>query len=102
MVRWFVMCARGVLAVHRYLVSMMFFTPSRDRASAMLAPAGPEPIMTTSVSTIAEVGTSVSSIPSLKTAMGLSTFSLGHHCLLHTLKQSAPQGDSLNIGGEPQ
>ena len=38
--RWLVMCARGVLAVHRYLVTMMLSTPRVDRNSAADAPAG--------------------------------------------------------------
>src|SRR4051794_6193561 len=50
MARWFVMCARGVFAVHRYLVIMMLGTPSVDRKSAAADPAGPDPTMSTSVS----------------------------------------------------
>ncbi len=49
--RWFVMCARGVFAVHRYLVITMLLIPRLDRQSAAAAPAGPDPMMTTSVCT---------------------------------------------------
>ena len=48
-VRWLVMCARGVLAVQRYLVITMWSTPRVARKSAAEAPAGPEPITRTSV-----------------------------------------------------
>src|SRR5215475_4133668 len=62
--RWLVMCARGVLAVHRYLVTMMLSTPSVDRNSAADAPAGPDPTISTSVVTVAACGGWVSAIPS--------------------------------------
>jgi hypothetical protein len=54
MARWLVMCARGVFAVHRYLVTMMLSTPRVDRNNAADAPAGPEPTMRTSVVTRAD------------------------------------------------
>jgi hypothetical protein len=50
MVRWLVMCAGGVLAVHRCFVITMWCTPSVASASAAAAPAGPLPITRTSVS----------------------------------------------------
>jgi hypothetical protein len=56
MVRWLVMCARGVFAVQRYLVIMMLLTPRLDRNRAADAPAGPEPTTSTSVSTTTSVG----------------------------------------------
>ena len=55
MVRWLVMCARGVFAVQRYLVIMMLLTPRLDRNRAAEAPAGPEPTTSTSVSTTMSV-----------------------------------------------
>jgi hypothetical protein len=67
--RWFVMCARGVFAVQRYLVIMMLGTPSVDSARAAAPPAGPEPTMSTSVSTVVPLGISVSSRPSSKSGM---------------------------------
>src|SRR3954464_11796429 len=78
MARWFVMWARGVFAVHRYLVTMMLGIPRADRNSAAPAPAGPEPITTTSVVTATPEGSSVSAIPSLNTAMS-SPFSAARH-----------------------
>ena len=66
MVRWLVMCARGVFAVQRYLVIMMFGTPSSDRNSAAEDPAGPEPTIRTSVWTTLASGRAVSVTPSLK------------------------------------
>ena len=50
-VRWLVMCARGVFAVQRYFVMTMFSTPSVLRNSAAELPAGPVPTIRTSVST---------------------------------------------------
>ena len=55
MVRWLVMCARGVFAVQRYLVIMMLLIPSVDRKRAADAPAGPDPTTSTSVSTTTSV-----------------------------------------------
>src|ERR1700722_9710973 len=64
-VRWLVMCARGVLAVHRYFVIMMLLIPRVDRHRAAAPPAGPEPTISTSVSTV-PCGSSVSACPSSK------------------------------------
>lgn len=66
MLRWLVMCARGVFAVQRYLVTMMLRTPSSERNRAMEAPNGPEPMISTSVSMSLLTGVWVSAIPSLK------------------------------------
>src|SRR5699024_3162604 len=66
MVRWLVICARGVLAVQRYLVIVMLGTPSVDRKSAAAAPAGPDPTTKTSASTSLGSGVSVSLIASAK------------------------------------
>ena len=41
-VRWLVMWARGVFAVQRYLVIMMFATPREERNRAADEPAGPD------------------------------------------------------------
>src|SRR5215204_6479578 len=49
-VRWLVMCARGVFAVQRYFVMHTLSTPSVLRNSALAPPAGPLPTMRTSVS----------------------------------------------------
>src|ERR1022692_2182628 len=65
MVRWLVMWARGVLAVHLYLVIMMLGMPSADKHRAAQPPAGPDPTISTSVSTV-PCGSSVSASPSSK------------------------------------
>src|SRR5690349_4311649 len=70
MARWLVMCARGVFAVHRYLVIMTLGTPRVDRNSAAADPAGPDPTISTSVSTVTDAGSSVSVWPSLNTGIG--------------------------------
>ena len=75
------MCARGVLAVHRYLVIMMFGTPRVARLSAAAPPAGPEPTISTSVSTAGPAGISVSAIPSLKAGMGGAPLSSVRDCV---------------------
>src|SRR6478735_1172632 len=51
MVRWLVMCERGVFAVHRYFVIMTLSTPRVDKNKAADDPAGPEPTIRTSVCT---------------------------------------------------
>src|SRR5450631_801330 len=48
-VRWLVMWARGVFAVHEYLVMTMWSTPSVASVNAAVAPAGPVPMTSTSV-----------------------------------------------------
>src|ERR1700733_15273883 len=69
------MCARGVLAVHRYLVIMMLGTPRVARLGPPPPPAGPEPTISTSVSTAGPAGISVSAIPSLKEGIRRAPFS---------------------------
>ena len=49
-VRWLVMCARGVFAVQPYFVTQTFSTPSVLRNSEHEPPAGPLPTIRTSVS----------------------------------------------------
>ena len=68
--RWLVMCARGVLAVQRYFVIMMFGITSVDSNSAAPAPAGPEPTTTTSVVAVDPRGSCVSAIPTRNSATG--------------------------------
>src|ERR1700743_1597411 len=50
------MWARGVLAVHRYLVTTMCSTPSVARLRAAVAPAGPVPTTSTSVWIVSVIG----------------------------------------------
>ncbi|MCY1235519.1 hypothetical protein D9M72_481380 [compost metagenome] len=73
MVRWLVMWARGVFAVQRYLVIMMFGMPWLERNRDAELPAGPEPTISTSVMTMpVPSGRAVAVIPSLKIGMTTS------------------------------
>ena len=74
MVRWLVMCARGVFAVQRYLVIMMLSTPRVDRNSAAEAPAGPDPTIRTSVVTTMSSGSRSRRVPSSNRAIAHTTF----------------------------
>ncbi|SKZ90033.1 Uncharacterised protein [Mycobacteroides abscessus subsp. abscessus] len=64
------MCARGVLAVQRYLVIMMLSMPSSLSISDAAAPDGPDPTTSTSVSTTWPVGISVWAMPSSNAGIG--------------------------------
>jgi hypothetical protein len=57
-VRWFVMCARGVSESRPYLVTTMLATPYVLSSSAAAPPAGPLPTTSTSVSTSVDIGDS--------------------------------------------
>ena len=50
-VRWLVMCARGLSDSRSYLVTISVEVPYVARNSAAAAPAGPDPTTRTSVST---------------------------------------------------
>ena len=63
-VRWLVMCARGVFAVQRYFVMTTLSTPSVLRNSPLAPPAGPLPTMRTSVSSTAHLSSSAASTKS--------------------------------------
>src|SRR3984957_2978600 len=95
--RWLVMCARGVLAVHRYLVIMMFGTPRAARLSAAAPPAGPEPTISTSVSTAGPAGISVSAIPSLKAGMSSAPLSLCAIVSAVACRRQGPRGRMAEI-----
>src|SRR5690606_13000529 len=72
-------------AVQRYLVIIVFDTPNVDRNRAAEAPAGPEPTISTSVSTTAVLGGAVSASPSLKVTM-VAAFVLVLRPLRRTLR----------------
>src|ERR1035438_2370077 len=92
MVRWLVMCARGVLAVHLYLVIMMLGIPSVARHRAADPPAGPDPTISTSVSTV-PCGSSVSASPSSNA--GIVTTSPAAWCFL---AQALPASVTGHLG----
>src|SRR5664280_1471051 len=101
-VRWLVMCALGVFAVHRYLVIIMLSTPRLDRNSAADPPAGPEPTTSTSVLTTSEEGSAAGATPSSNVAIVtiplICCLPARAVCLLYT-SDAADEEDSVDLGG---